>query len=215
MAGPVDGWQGLQAGPRPVFGVLWRESGRLGRAFPFRRSLPGEIHGQAGRKRVAARGERAAGNRRGMGRVQDLVTRQIEPQQDIPALPSRHRMEGVSTMAISVTTDGNLRHGPAKLGARSCKVTLLLDPAAVLAALKQHAQAAGDRVAVVVQVDGRSLTASINAKSVRKTVSAIRDQGPDGVAVIIQGRLMDDNSIAECGLVAQPKIRKPEAAAAA
>jgi hypothetical protein len=58
----------------------------------------------------------------------------------------------------------------------------------------------------------RRVTADLNAKSVRKAVATISEHGPDGVAVIIQGKLVGD-AITEAGIVAQPKA-KPQAVAA-
>jgi ribosomal protein S3 len=57
------------------------------------------------------------------------------------------------------------------------------------------------------------VSADINAKSVRKAAATIGEHGPDGVAVIIQGKLVGD-TIAEAGIVAQPKVRPQTAAAA-
>ena len=122
-------------------------------------------------------------------------------------------------MAISVTTTDLLRNRPpvrvpVKLASRSIKITLVLDPAAVASALRPHAQG-DDRVAVDIAVEGRTLRADFNPKSVRKVIAAIREHGPEGVAVLIQGRLMADNSLTDCGLVAQPKTPKPAKAEAA
>ena len=55
------------------------------------------------------------------------------------------------------------------------------------------------------------MTASVNAKSVRKAAATVAEHGPDMVAVILQGTLMLDNTLAEAGLVAQVKTPKPPA----
>jgi hypothetical protein len=70
------------------------------------------------------------------------------------------------------------------------------------------------RVVVGIRLPDRRVSADLNAKSVRKAVAAISEYGPDGVAVIIQGKLVGD-TIAEAGIVAQPKARHQTAAEAA
>jgi hypothetical protein len=53
------------------------------------------------------------------------------------------------------------------------------------------------------------VTASVNAKSVRKAAATVAEHGPAMVAVILQGALMLDNTLADAGLVAQVKQPKP------
>jgi hypothetical protein len=60
-----------------------------------------------------------------------------------------------------------------------------------------------------LDVAGRTVTASVNAKAVRKAAATIAEHGPDMVAVILQGSLMLDNTLADSGLVAQVKQPKP------
>ena len=60
-----------------------------------------------------------------------------------------------------------------------------------------------------LDVAGRTVTASVNANSVRKTAATVAEHGPDMIAVILQGALMLDNTLAEAGLVAQVKQPKP------
>lgn len=97
------------------------------------------------------------------------------------------------------------------LNARSLKCTVVLDPAEVaqLVAPDGH-----PRVVVTIQLPDRRLTVDVNAKAVRKALALIREQGPDGVAVIMTGKLVG-NTIAEAGLVAQPRPPKPQAVAEA
>jgi hypothetical protein len=45
-------------------------------------------------------------------------------------------------------------------------------------------------------------------------IAAISEYGPDGVAVVIQGKLVGD-VLTEAGIVAQPKVRPQTAAVAA
>ena len=69
------------------------------------------------------------------------------------------------------------------------------------------------RADIAIRLPDRWITADLNAKSVRKAVAAISEHGPDGVAVIIQGKLVGD-ALTEAGIVAQPKVPKPVAAEA-
>jgi hypothetical protein len=97
------------------------------------------------------------------------------------------------------------------LNARSLKCTIVLDPAEVA----QIAAADGKpRVVIDIRLPDRRVSVDLNAKSVRKVLAAISEQGPDGVAVVIQGKLAGD-AITEAGIVAQPKVRPQTAAAAA
>jgi hypothetical protein len=93
------------------------------------------------------------------------------------------------------------------LTARTLKVTLVLDPNEILALLVPDGQ---PRCLVRVTVAGRTLTADLNAKSVRKAIATIRASGPDAVVAILQGKLDAQNQLIEAGLSAQPKV-KPEA----
>jgi hypothetical protein len=97
------------------------------------------------------------------------------------------------------------------LTARALKCTVLLDPAEI----EGIALAEGTpRVQLRILVDGRTVTADIAAKSVRKAQAAIAEHGAAGVAVLLQGKLSNSDVLAEAGLVAQPKAPKPAAAAA-
>src|SRR3954447_13237610 len=100
----------------------------------------------------------------------------------------------------------------AAVTARAIKVTIVLDPAQLAEALAPFEQASG-RVPLEITVDGRTLRADFAAKAVRKALGAVREHGHAGVAVLVQGKRMADNSIAEAGLLAQP--RGPKAADAA
>ena len=90
--------------------------------------------------------------------------------------------------------------------ARALKTTLVLDAASFAGLQVPNGQ---PKVAIEVEVAGRSVTASVNAKSVRKAAATIAEHGPDMVAVILQGALATDNTLADAGLVAQVKQPKP------
>jgi hypothetical protein len=60
---------------------------------------------------------------------------------------------------------------------------------------------------VRVNVAGRTVVADLNAKSVRKAITAIRTAGVDGVACILQGKLNADDTLGEAGLSVQLKTK--------
>jgi hypothetical protein len=88
-----------------------------------------------------------------------------------------------------------------RLTARAIKVTLVLDG-------KELADPGSPtRVTLQIVAGGRTVTADIAAKSVRKARALITEHGADQVAVLIQGKL-DGSVVAEAGLVAQLKTPK-------
>jgi hypothetical protein len=96
-----------------------------------------------------------------------------------------------------------------KLTAKTLKATVLLD-AAELAGLTVPNGAKSFPVSV--SVAGRTLTAELNPKTLRRCVATIAETGTDGVAVVLQGKLEGGVRLAEAGIVAQ--IKAPKAAAA-
>ena len=66
---------------------------------------------------------------------------------------------------------------------------------------------------VEIQLPDRRVTADVATKSVRRALATTSEHGADGVSVIVQGKLVGD-TIADAGLMAQPKVR-PQAAAEA
>jgi hypothetical protein len=98
------------------------------------------------------------------------------------------------------------------LSARAIKCVVVLDSHEVADTLRHVALDA--RVPITIEVDGHKLRCELSAKSVRKALATLQHAGPANVAVIIQGKLLADNTIADAGLVAQEKAPKPEPAAA-
>lgn len=99
-----------------------------------------------------------------------------------------------------------------KFNGRALKVTIVIDPNEIVG-LKEPTTS---RTIMRVTVAGRTVTADIAGKALRKAQAAIREHGVDGVAIIIQGKLVTGDkgdTIADAGLVAQPK--KPAADAPA
>jgi hypothetical protein len=60
---------------------------------------------------------------------------------------------------------------------------------------------------VLITVVGRRLTADFPPRAIRKALATIAEHGADGVACLIQGRLLADSAIADAGLSVQPKTR--------
>jgi hypothetical protein len=96
--------------------------------------------------------------------------------------------------------------GRLRLSAKTLKVSLVLDPAA-LAGVTVPANM--QRVEFAVAVDGRTVRGSLNAKSVRKAAAALAEHGADGVAVVLQGKLAAGDVLEEAGLSAQVKGPRP------
>jgi hypothetical protein len=87
------------------------------------------------------------------------------------------------------------------LTARTVKVTIPLDPAAVFGLAVKDGQA---RVKFTVVHDAGVLRADVSAKSVRKVQAAIVANGVENVVVLLQGKL-GHGEVLECGLTAQVK----------
>src|SRR3954452_17160942 len=94
---------------------------------------------------------------------------------------------------------------------KALKVSAILDPAAVASITVPNGH---PKFSLRITAGGRTYTADVNAKSLRRCIAAIGEAGPDGAAVILQGKLNGD-TILEAGIVAQPKTPKPAAADAA
>ena len=52
---------------------------------------------------------------------------------------------------------------------------------------------------------GLLVRARLNPKSYRKALNAIREHGPEGVAIILQGRMVTPGEIVDAGISAMPK----------
>jgi hypothetical protein len=87
--------------------------------------------------------------------------------------------------------------------ARSVKVSVPLDPAAVTALPIPD----GERVELAVNCDGKLYTVNVSTKSWRKVKTAIAANGAEAMFVQLQGKLMR-NEITECGITAQVKAAK-------
>jgi hypothetical protein len=90
------------------------------------------------------------------------------------------------------------------LNARILKCTVVLDAIEVNAIA---ADVGSPRVPLHIVVDGRTVTADITAKSVRKVQAVIREHGPEAVAVLLQGKLGKGDVLLEAGLAGQVKAK--------
>ena len=93
------------------------------------------------------------------------------------------------------------------LNARSLKCTAVLD-ANELAAYPRPADSVQRVVFAIAVAGGRTLTADIAAKAIRKAKKTISENGVENVALILQGKLTDGSEVHEAGLVAQVKIKQ-------
>ena len=91
-----------------------------------------------------------------------------------------------------------------QLIARNLKITLVLDPAQVAAQLAPL-QRIERRIDLTFAVEGRTLRADFAPRAVRRCYAMIEEHGVDGVAMLVQGKLLRDDTIGDAGLVAQIK----------
>jgi hypothetical protein len=87
---------------------------------------------------------------------------------------------------------------------RALKVSAVLDAAEVAGLPTPDGQA---RSHLAVSCDGKIYRADIATKSLRKVKTTIAANGAENTFVMVQGKLKN-NEIAECGLVAQAKVKK-------
>jgi hypothetical protein len=88
--------------------------------------------------------------------------------------------------------------------AKKLKITVVLDSAPFVQ-LGVPPDNAPPRTVVSVTVGGRTLVADIATKSIRKTVKALQEHGPENVVLVLQGALGASNAIEEAGITAQVK----------
>jgi hypothetical protein len=96
---------------------------------------------------------------------------------------------------------------PGTLTATRLKVTTTLNGEELLAVPAPEGK---PRITLRIRLPDRTLTAEIAAKSLRRAQAAIREDGADNIALVLQGHLIID-AIVEAGLAAQPRTTKPAA----
>jgi hypothetical protein len=89
--------------------------------------------------------------------------------------------------------------------ARKLKVIIMID-AAPFAALRAVPDNAPSRTDITITVGGRTVSADLATRSVRKVVKALADHGADNVVLILQGVLASNDRIEEAGITAQVKV---------
>jgi hypothetical protein len=94
--------------------------------------------------------------------------------------------------------------------ARKLKITAMID-AAPFVKLGVPPDDSPPRTILTVAVGGRTITADLATKSVRKAVKTLLERGEQNVALILQGALAADNRVEEAGLVAQVKAAQTAA----
>jgi hypothetical protein len=97
----------------------------------------------------------------------------------------------------------------ATVAAKALKCTLVLQPADLADLVVPDG---APRVVLTVRLPDRTVTTEIAAKSVRHAIAAIRENGPDGIACVLQGRLAVGDLLLDAGLTAQIKAPKPQPA---
>lgn len=95
----------------------------------------------------------------------------------------------------------------AMLSAKTLKVSLSLDPALVCTIPPPQ----GKSATLVIAVGGRQVRASVNAKSLRKTIATIGTHGPVNCVVILQGKLAAGDTLGEAGMAVTIKKAVPAA----
>jgi hypothetical protein len=84
-------------------------------------------------------------------------------------------------------------------------VTLMVD-GAVLAG---YTVPEGARPRIVIAARGRTVTAELNPKSLRKAIPTIREHGASAVAVVLQGSLGPGDVLEQARISVQLKGTKP------
>jgi hypothetical protein len=73
------------------------------------------------------------------------------------------------------------------LTAKAIKVTVVLDPAAILTIAAP--ESGPPRLVLAIQTPDRTVRADLASKAIRRAQTIIREHTPDGTAVLVQGRL--------------------------
>jgi hypothetical protein len=92
--------------------------------------------------------------------------------------------------------------------AKGMKVTTILDATPFVGLVVPPGQ---PRAKIRIAIGDAVFTAEVAAKSLRRAVAIIGEHGPDGVALLLQGRL-EGAEIMECGIVANVRAAKQVAA---
>jgi hypothetical protein len=94
-----------------------------------------------------------------------------------------------------------------RASAKAIKVSLNLDPLGFVGVKVPDGM---PRFTLPVDVAGRKIRADLNCKAIRKAVAAVKEFGPDGVAIVLTGQLEKGDTLSSAGLSAMPKTPKPQ-----
>jgi hypothetical protein len=104
---------------------------------------------------------------------------------------------------------------PISVVSRKLKVTTVLDAADFLASADGNVpEGCPARTTLVVKIEARVLRADVASKGIRKVLVALKEHGPENIAVILQGTLIG-NDIGEAGISATVKNAPPPSLPAA
>jgi hypothetical protein len=95
--------------------------------------------------------------------------------------------------------------GRLRLTAKAFKVTLVVDGTV----LADYTVPERDRPRVTIAAGGRTVTAELNPKSLKKAIATIREHGAEAVAVVLQGNLGPGDVLDQAGISAQLKGPRP------
>jgi hypothetical protein len=123
----------------------------------------------------------------------------IQSAETSNAVPSR-------TSTSSRSPSGPAAVIPGTFQVRAIKISIVVRPEDALAVVPAAGPVA---ITVWCAEDGRTFRAALNPKTVRKVQTAIREAGPDHVAVVLQAKLGSGNTLEEASLSAQPKGPRP------
>jgi hypothetical protein len=90
--------------------------------------------------------------------------------------------------------------------ARKLKITAVID-AAPFVKLGVPPDDAPPRTTLTVAVGGRTITADLATKSVRKAMKTLLEHGTENVVLVLQGELNAQNQVESAGVVAQVKAQ--------
>jgi hypothetical protein len=90
--------------------------------------------------------------------------------------------------------------------ARKLKITTILEGAEFVR-LGVPPDNAPSRTTLTVTVGGRTLTADLATKAIRKAVKTLQESGQENVVLLLQGALVAGDRVEEAGLTAQVKTK--------
>jgi hypothetical protein len=169
---------------------------------------------KAGAKRAAPVGHVRPPAESTMPRLPERPTVVVEAKPtkptQVPSSPDEDRVRGALPMSEPLTASAGAGPKTLQFTSKALKVTLVLDPAALVGV---DVPLGVSRVPIVVVVGDRKVLADLSARPVRRAAATVAELGPEAVAIILQGKLEPGDVIAEAGISAVVKGPKPPPAA--